>query len=157
MFPHYITGPTQRPVLPGGRGHRQITQNMPYKKIMCGEKLVAVKVAVSSNKVLWYKFSSIWKICVIFNQKMESKNKKMTKSLPKHYVFFCFVVVVLWNIMHQQIFWEVTVKASKMAVVFGECLSGPGNTEWTKSKDIRKSHNTGNFDNRKNWQKRQNV
>jgi hypothetical protein len=40
------------PVLPGGRGHRQITQIRPYKKIICGEKLVAVKVAVSSNKVL---------------------------------------------------------------------------------------------------------
>ncbi len=24
------------PVLPGGRGHRQITQNRPYKKIICG-------------------------------------------------------------------------------------------------------------------------
>jgi hypothetical protein len=34
-------------VLPGGRGHRQITQ-----KIICGEKLVAVKVAVSANKNL---------------------------------------------------------------------------------------------------------
>jgi hypothetical protein len=41
-----------RPVLPGGRGHRQITQNRPYKKIICGEKLMAVKVAVSGNKVL---------------------------------------------------------------------------------------------------------
>ena len=40
------------PVLPGGRGHRQITQNRPYKKIICGEKLMAVKVAVSGNKVL---------------------------------------------------------------------------------------------------------
>ena len=39
-------------VLPGGRGHRQITQNRPYKNIICGEKLVAVKVAVGSNKVL---------------------------------------------------------------------------------------------------------
>ena len=39
-------------VLPGGRGHRQITQNRPYKKIICGEKLMAVKVAVSGNKVL---------------------------------------------------------------------------------------------------------
>jgi len=38
--------------LPGGRGHRQITQNRPYKNIICGEKLVAVKVAVGSNKVL---------------------------------------------------------------------------------------------------------
>jgi hypothetical protein len=36
------------PVLPGGRGHRQITQNRPYKKIICGEKLMAVKVAVSA-------------------------------------------------------------------------------------------------------------
>ena len=54
---------------------------------------MAVEVAVSSNKVLWYKFSSIWKICVIFNQKMESKNKKMTKSLPKHYVFFVLLLL----------------------------------------------------------------
>jgi hypothetical protein len=46
-------------VLPGGRGHRQINQIRPYKKIICGEKLVAVKMAVSSNKVLCYKFSKI--------------------------------------------------------------------------------------------------
>jgi hypothetical protein len=32
-------------VLPGDRGHRQITQNRPYQKIICCEKLVAVKVA----------------------------------------------------------------------------------------------------------------
>jgi hypothetical protein len=39
-------------VLPGGRGHRQITQNRPCQKIICGGKFVAVKVAVSSNKVM---------------------------------------------------------------------------------------------------------
>jgi hypothetical protein len=39
-------------VLPGSRDHLQITQNRPYKKIICGEKLVEVKVIVSSNKVL---------------------------------------------------------------------------------------------------------
>jgi hypothetical protein len=30
------------PVLPGGRGHRQITQNRPYKKTFCGGILKAV-------------------------------------------------------------------------------------------------------------------
>ena len=30
----------------------KITQNRPYKKIICREKLVAVKVAVSGNEVL---------------------------------------------------------------------------------------------------------
>jgi hypothetical protein len=53
-FQHFFTllENSYRPVLPGGRGHRQITQNRPYKKIICGEKLMAVKVAVSGNKVL---------------------------------------------------------------------------------------------------------
>ncbi len=60
-------------VLPGGRGHRQITQNRPYKKIISGGKLVAVKVAVSSNKVLCYKFSKILKICDKMD-KMKSRN-----------------------------------------------------------------------------------
>jgi hypothetical protein len=50
-FAAYYLSP-KASVLPGGRGHRQITQIRPYKKIICGEKLVAVKVAVSSNKVL---------------------------------------------------------------------------------------------------------
>jgi hypothetical protein len=65
---------------------------------------------------------------------MESRNKKVTKSLPKYYVY-CFKIVLL-NIMQQLIFWKVglklAVKASKMAVVFGEfgrkCFTGPGNT-----------------------------
>ena len=36
-------------VFPGGRVHRQITQNRPCKKIICGGKLVAVKVAVDGH------------------------------------------------------------------------------------------------------------
>jgi hypothetical protein len=52
IFCHSLLPGGVSPVLPGGRGHRQITQIRPYKKIICGEKLVAVKVAVSSNKVL---------------------------------------------------------------------------------------------------------
>jgi hypothetical protein len=43
-------------LLPGGRVHCQITQNRVHKKIICGEKLAAVKVALSSNKMLCYKF-----------------------------------------------------------------------------------------------------
>jgi len=39
-------------VFPGGRSHRQITQNRPCKKIICGVKLVAVKVAVGGHWVL---------------------------------------------------------------------------------------------------------
>ena len=31
---------------------KKIIKNRPYKKIICGEKLMAVKVAVSGNKVL---------------------------------------------------------------------------------------------------------
>ena len=56
----------------------------------------------------------------------------MTKSLPKHYVFLFFIVVVLWKYHAAANFLYVAVKASKMALVFGECgrecLSRPGNT-----------------------------
>ena len=128
-----MSNPVTQSVLPGGRGHRQITQNMPYKKIMCGEKLVAVKVAVSSNKVLWYKFSSIWKICVIFNQKRRAKIKKWLNPFPS-IMFFLFCCCCALKYHAAANCWSVAVKASKMTVVFGECgrecLSAPGNTGW---------------------------
>jgi len=48
----------------------------------------------------------------MFNPKMESINKKMTKSTPKHNVF-CFFVVVLWNIMQQLIIYRWPRKLRK--------------------------------------------
>jgi len=62
-----------RALLLGCRGHRLITQNRPYKRVICGEKLVAVKVAVSSNEELRYKFSEIVNICVTLYPKVGTR------------------------------------------------------------------------------------
>ena len=78
--------------------------NQAVQKI-CAEKLVAVEVAVSSNKVLWYKSSLILKICVMFNPKMESRNKKWQNPSPNIMYSWFFIDVVLWNIMQPQNFW----------------------------------------------------
>jgi hypothetical protein len=72
----------------------------------------------------------------MFNPKMESGNKKVSKSLPKYNVF-CFFIFCALKYHAAPNFLidgpQVAVKASKMAVVFGECVrecfSGPGNTE----------------------------
>jgi hypothetical protein len=39
-------------MLPGGRGHRQITQNMPYKNKFCGGKLEGREQAVEGPILL---------------------------------------------------------------------------------------------------------
>jgi hypothetical protein len=43
---------------------------------------MAVKVAVSAIRCYDTNLVKILKICVMFNPKMESRYKKMTKSLP---------------------------------------------------------------------------
>jgi hypothetical protein len=70
----------------------------------------------------------------MFNTKIESRNKKKLQNPFPKIMFFCFFIVVgFFKIMQGQIFLYVPVKASKMALVFGErgreCLSGPGNTD----------------------------
>jgi hypothetical protein len=70
----------------------------------------------------------------MFNPKMESRNRKVTKSLSKYNVFFCFCALKYHAAANFLIGApKVAVKASKMPVVFGECgrecLSGPGNSD----------------------------
>jgi hypothetical protein len=58
---------------------------------------------------------------------MKSRNKKMTTSLPRHYVYL-FFMLLCFEISGSGKFFV----AVKMAVVYGECgrecLSGHGNT-----------------------------
>ncbi len=66
----------------------------------------------------------------MINPKMESRNKKMAKSLPKHcvFLFFCGVCALKYHARS-----KFLIGGREMAVVFGkcgcECLSVPGNTE----------------------------
>ncbi len=68
---------------------------------------------------------------------MESRNNKISKSLHKYDVFLVFYCFCALKYHAAANFFiggtKVAVKASKVAVVFGECgrecLSGPGNTE----------------------------
>jgi hypothetical protein len=67
----------------------------------------------------------------MFNPKMERRNIKMTKSLPKQYVFL-FLLFLCFEISCSSKFLIGGRESFERAVVFRECgreyLSGPGNT-----------------------------
>ena len=60
-------GVTHRPpVLPGGRGHRKITQNRPYKNIFGGGKFIAVNRPWTGREGSESAQNRPWKICITF-------------------------------------------------------------------------------------------
>ncbi len=67
----------------------------------------------------------------MFNPKMESRNKKISKSLPKPYVSFVYCCCAL------KYHGAVKCLIGGHEVVFGECgrecVLGPGNTELPNS------------------------
>ena len=63
-------------VFPGGRVHRQITQNRPWKKIICGGKLVVVKVAVDGHWLLDSNSAKFSKFSQLFSKKLRPESKK---------------------------------------------------------------------------------
>jgi len=84
------SGPVLLPVFPGGRSHCQITQNRPYKKIFCGGKLEAAKVAVSGHVVLWSKFRCKNWTCQTFHHKKDTVCKKCHNISPQQYILLMF-------------------------------------------------------------------
>ncbi len=87
------------PVLPGGRGHPQITQNRPYQKIICGEKLVN-----------WWRWKWPWvairwcdtnlgkfrKFVCLF-QKWRTEIKKWQNPSPNIMFFCCFLLLLCFE------------------------------------------------------------
>ncbi len=78
---------------------------------------------------------------------MESRNKKITKSLLKHY----FIVVIFWALKYHAAknFLIGGRESFEMAVVLGkcgrECLSGPCNTAFSHAEKADIMSTTGCF------------
>jgi hypothetical protein len=87
----------------------------------------------------------------MFNPKMESRNKKMTKSLLKH-CFFGFLIVVICFALKYHAAENFLIggrESFEMAVVLGkcgrECLSGPSNTAFSHAEKADIMSTTGYF------------
>ncbi len=74
-------------VLPDGRGYRQIIQKRPYKKIICSEKLVEMKVAVLAIRCCDTNLVKFWKFVKCLIQKWRAE--KNDKIPPQTLCFFC--------------------------------------------------------------------